>query len=63
MNNEELLTKLRMFVLNCGTQRAACIKIGCSTAYLSAVLRGDARPGPKILKALGVRKSVVYDAQ
>lgn len=33
--------------------------IGCSHAYLYDVLNGSRKPGPKILKSLGIEKRVI----
>lgn len=38
--------------------RVAAKDFSCSAAYLSDILRGNRKPGPKILKVLGLDRTV-----
>ena len=57
MSDTAVLTAIRRVVRHEGTQRNAACYFGVSPAFLSMVLRGQKAPGPKILRALGYRKS------
>ena len=57
MSNTAVLTAIRRVVREEGTQRNAACYLGVSEAWLSMVLRRKKAPGPKILRALGYRKS------
>lgn len=43
-----------------GGSNATARALGVSTTYLSDVMCGRRKPGPKILKALGLERVVVY---
>ena len=42
------------------TQDEMAASLGVSAAYISEILGGTRRPGPKILEALGLRSETVY---
>jgi len=42
------------------TQREVAADLGMSEQYLSDVLRGYRKPGPLVLKALGLKRERVY---
>ena len=42
------------------TLRAYATALGCSPAYLSDVYRGQRKPGPKLLRALGLVSQPSY---
>lgn len=54
---------LRGAVRVIGTQRAAAHRWRVSEAYLCDVLHGRRQPGPKLLKALGLRRHVTYHSR
>lgn len=43
-----------------GGSNATARALGVSTTYLSDVMCGRRKPGPKILKALGLERVVIY---
>jgi transcriptional regulator with XRE-family HTH domain len=43
------------------TQVALARELGVSTGYLNDVLQERREPGPKVLKALRLRRRVVYE--
>ena len=45
---------LRSRVTSLGSQRAAAVALGISQSYLSDLLRGTRKAGPKILSILGL---------
>jgi DNA-binding transcriptional regulator YdaS (Cro superfamily) len=47
-----------LYVEALGGVRAAARKLGVSPAYISQVLRRQAAPGPRVLNALGLRRTV-----
>lgn len=57
MNTTELRKRLYYLCQNTGSIREWSDKNHVSFSYVSAVIRGDAAPGNKILKAMGVRKA------
>ena len=61
MSETAVLAAIRRVVREEGTQRNAACYFGVSAAFLSMVLRGKKAPGPKILRALGYRKT--YEKQ
>jgi hypothetical protein len=40
--------------------RRVARELGLSSSYLHGVLTGQRRPGPKVLRALGLMREVVY---
>jgi transcriptional regulator with XRE-family HTH domain len=57
MNDTQILTKLRERC-DATSQRAVAGELGISEAYLSDLLHGNRQPGPKVLQALGYKRSV-----
>lgn len=53
----ELRERLHDLCQDAGSVRAWADKNKISFGYVSAVIRGDTKPGGKILKAMGIRKS------
>jgi hypothetical protein len=60
MNEQNFANYLAFLVQAKGSQAAAAEAWGISKPYLSDILHGRRLPGPKLLKALGVRREVVY---
>jgi hypothetical protein len=44
-----------------GSQRAAAAFLGISSPHMSELLRETRRPGERVLKRLGLKKTVVYE--
>lgn len=57
MNITELRKTLHSICQEEGSIAAWADKNGLSFGYVAAVIRGDAKPGHKVLKAMGLRKS------
>lgn len=58
MNIGEMRQRLHdICFIESGSARAWAKKNGIAHSYVSAVIRGDARPGNKILKLIGLKKS------
>ena len=58
MNIKELRQRLSdICFIDSGSVRAWAKKNGIAHSYVSAVIRGDARPGNKILKLIGLKKA------
>lgn len=55
---ETVLTRLEEEIKRAGSLRACARKFGVSAAYLSDVRRGFRHPGVKILRRLGIRRTV-----
>lgn len=55
-----LLERLRRKAARAGSQKALAGALGVTEAYLSEVLHGRREPGPTMLRALGLRRVVVY---
>lgn len=61
MTRKAVQQHLQRLVSDSGDQKSVAEQLGVSTTYLSEVLRGTKLPGPKILKALGLRRVEVYE--
>ena len=61
MTSSTVLGELRRVIVQQGSQKAAAAHLGVSAAYLSDVLRDRREPGPKLLSALGMKRTVTYD--
>jgi hypothetical protein len=57
MNIMELRKRLHNLCQDEGSIAAWADKNGLSFGYVASVIRGDAKPGNKILKKMGIRKS------
>jgi len=53
-------TKLLTLVRIEGSQKAAADKLGITPGYLSDLLRGNRKPGEKLLVKLGLKRTIVY---
>lgn len=60
MTKTDVLNALRAVVKRHKTQSAAATALGVTPPYLHDVLNGRREPGPRILKALGLERAVVY---
>jgi len=57
---ENVTTKLLALVGAAGSQKAAADKLGITPGYLSDLLRGNRKPGEKLLVKLGLKRTIVY---
>jgi transcriptional regulator with XRE-family HTH domain len=60
MTNEDVLSELKRRQGD-GSQKALAERIGVSPQYLVDVIKKRREPGPKILKALGIVKTVTFN--
>lgn len=60
MTLEGVRDVLRGIITKRGDQRGAALALGVSPANVSQMMRGGV-PGPKILRALGLRRVVGYE--
>lgn len=63
LNKKAVLKALRDLVTSHGSQTAAADAFGVSIPYLNMVLKGKRPVGPKLLKALGIKKTLRYEVQ
>lgn len=63
MTRKAVQQHLQRLVSDSGDQKRAATMLGVSATYLSEVLRGTKVPGPKILKALGLRRIEMYEKE
>lgn len=56
----ELKRRLSRLARQHGTQAALADRLGISAVYLGDVLKGKQAPGPKLLKALGIKRVTLY---
>ena len=61
LTDHDVLSQLRQLVQIDGSLRRATAALRVSPAYLCALLKGKREIGPKILKALYLRKVVVFE--
>ncbi len=60
MNNEEVLEQIESYIEIRKSQNLVAKDLGVSAQYLSDVRKRKRAIGPKILRALGLRKSVMF---
>ena len=60
LNTEEFLQWLRQAAKRAGSQNALAEELDLSAPYLSDVLQGHRRPGPKLLAKCGYRSEPRY---
>ncbi len=60
LSKADLVELLRQRAKRIGSQQRLAETLGVTPPYLSDVLGGRREPGPKILKALRLRRQVVY---
>ena len=58
---KEVLRRLEAAIVEHGTQQAFADYQGISRVVISQLLNGRIDPPPKILKALGLRRVILYD--
>jgi transcriptional regulator with XRE-family HTH domain len=56
LTRNEVVELLREMAKGPGGQTALACRIGCRKQYISDVLRERRPPGPRVLKALGLRR-------
>lgn len=57
----EVVNLIRQQIELCGnSQKTVAFNLGISPQYLSDILRYRREPGAKLLKAMGLRKRIVY---
>ena len=61
MNSIDVVSELEVMVSKCNGQREFAKQHGLSAQYVNDVLHGKRKPGPKILKALGLSAKTVYE--
>lgn len=61
MNHEDMLARLRQRVADAGSQLAFSKQQGVSLSHLNDALRGEREPGPKILRAIGLRRVPMFE--
>lgn len=61
MTLDKVVEQLRREVAEAGSEIAWAAPHGISQSYVNFVLRNVIRPGPKILKALGLKKVISYE--
>ena len=57
---ENVTTKLLALVGAAGSQKKAANKLGITPGYLSDLLRGNRKPGEKLLVKLGLKRTIIY---
>lgn len=62
MKNHDPRTLIRAMI-NGRTQAEVAVKLGVTTQYLSDILHNRREPGPTVLKALKLRKVVLYQRE
>jgi predicted transcriptional regulator len=61
MTRSEVYTLIRTAITNAGSQKAFAQQAGVSPQYICDIVNGRLDPADKILKAVGVRKKIVYE--
>ena len=56
---KEMFAMLEARVEEAGSQKALADEIGCAPQFISNILGKRLDPGPKVLKALGIKKIVM----
>jgi DNA-binding transcriptional regulator YdaS (Cro superfamily) len=60
MRDDQVLARLRAECRKAGGQRAWAALYGVSESYVSDLLHGRRKPGPRVLKALGLVVTISY---
>lgn len=60
-NGVRELLKIRLQRAGFKTNQSAALAIGISDSHLSHVLDGKDKPGPKILRWLGLKRVFIYE--
>lgn len=60
MSQDEFIEFLRNHIAEHGTQQDFAERIGVTPAYVSDVLRGQRKPGKKLLDAMGFERIEMY---
>lgn len=63
MTADDVRERVRLACAAAGSQRAFALKHRMSPAYLGEILAGTREPGPLLLKAIGMRRRVVYELE
>lgn len=58
---EEVRRRMLLDIRKLGSQAAYAEMVATSRSMVSMVMSGRKRPGPKVLKAVGLRRVVVYE--
>ena len=61
MTLDKVVEQLRREVAKAGSETAWAYPHGISQSYVNFVLRNVISPGPKMLKALGLKKVISYE--
>ena len=61
MTLDKVMQRLRGQIAEAGSETSWAATHGLSQAYINYVVRGAAKPGPRILKALGLKKVTSYE--
>jgi hypothetical protein len=61
MTLDKVVEQLRSEVAEAGSETAWAHPHGISQSYVNFVLRNAISPGPKLLKALGLKKVISYE--
>jgi hypothetical protein len=60
MTHDELLHYIQLEIVKIGSAEAAAALWGISPVYLSDVRAKQCRPGPRLLRSLGIEQEVRY---
>lgn len=60
MTADDVIAKLRAAIEEAGSAKSWAAANGFSDAYVSDVLKGNRRPGDRILLALGLSAETIY---
>ena len=62
MTHAQLIAYLKNRAAEHGSQRAYATALGISAVHLGEILQGTRMPGPTVLKALGLKRVIFYEA-
>jgi hypothetical protein len=61
LDEEEFKSKLKLLADGCGSNAELGRRLGVTGQFIDYLIAGKRRPGPKLLKAVQLRKVVAYE--
>lgn len=61
MTRQAVIRRIQKYIEGHPTQTQAAVTLGISPQYLNDVIQGRREPGPKLLKALGLKRVPHYE--
>ena len=60
MNKDDVNKLFKSYVETAGSQASAARQLGVSAQHVADILRGRREPGPRVLDALGIERTIEF---